>query len=98
MQVTDPHGLRDGTFDACPDGIGFFERFGPLPLSCSLQCEIEGLWAKRQGACSCLGTLPTTRAEQTVSGSKPDVDDLLSKAILGERPRTTQLSSGASDR
>src|SRR5258708_26135382 len=36
--------------------------------------------------------------DQTIRSRKLDIDDLLSKAIPGRRPRTTQLSGGASDR
>jgi hypothetical protein len=98
MQITDAHRLRDGTFDARTNGIGFFEGRGALPLTGRLQRQLERLWTNCQGAGSCLGTLPTARADQTSSSRKLDRDDLLAKTILGARPCMTQLSSRAPHR
>src|SRR5258708_11591613 len=98
QQITAAQGLRDGAFDACTNSVRFFEGRGALPLSCRLQRQRERLGTKRQGAGSCLGTLLTTRAQQTISRRKLDVDDLVSKAIFGQRPRAALLSGRASDR
>src|SRR5215469_13395563 len=97
-QITDPHGLRDGTFDACANGVGVFERISALSSACGLQCQIACLRTKRQATRSPVRTLSPAWAGQTVSRGKRDVDDLLSKAILGVRPRTTALSRRTRDR
>jgi hypothetical protein len=74
-QITDPHSLRDGAFDASTDGIAIFEGFCALPRARESRSErLESLGPEGQGAGLCLGTLRTTWAKQTSSWSKFHVD------------------------
>ena len=96
-QITDAHSLRDGPFDACANGIGFFECFGTLPFTCGLQCQIAFPRTKGQPTRAPVGTLLSAWTTLTRRSSKLGVDDLLSTAILGERPGIAVLSGRTCD-